>query len=132
MPCFMLQQRRFLQLVQRNARGGITVLDTETGAVADKSNGSPKILKAFFPPPESLHPAFVPFSIYSFLASVCSSIGGVLSTQSLLVAAGQISPSVSSGIGLAATINWVLKDGLGQLGGIIFAAKLGPKLDMDP
>ena len=50
---------------------------------------------------------------------VLSSAGGVLSMQSLLCAIGI---GASEALPLAATLNWVIKDGLGQLGGVIFAS----------
>lgn len=50
-------------------------------------------------------------------ASLCSSAIGVLSTQSLLYAMGLGAGSVP----LAAALNWIIKDGIGQIGGIVFA-----------
>ena len=47
-----------------------------------------------------------------------SSAGDVLSMQAMLSAIGVGSGSIP----LAATLNWILKDGLGQLGGVIFAS----------
>lgn len=88
------------------------------------------LFRAFIP--ERHHPNFVSFSLYSCLAAVCSSIGGVLSTQSLLIAASHIAPDVPSEISVAATLHWIVKDGLGQFGGILFATKFGTKLDTNP
>lgn len=51
-----------------------------------------------------------------------------MATQSLLYAVGVGQGSIP----LAATMNWVLKDGLGQLGGVIYAAFIGNKFDADP
>ncbi|EDQ93134.1 uncharacterized protein MONBRDRAFT_5446 [Monosiga brevicollis MX1] len=53
---------------------------------------------------------------------------GVLSMQALLYAAGLGAGSVP----LAAAINWVLKDGLGQLGGVLYGTLFGPRFDRDP
>jgi hypothetical protein len=52
-----------------------------------------------------------------------------LSVQSLLFAVG-----IGSGaaLPLAAAANWVLKDGLGQVGGILYAAILNTRFDADP
>ncbi len=48
--------------------------------------------------------------------------------QSLLYAVG-----VGAGaVPLAAALNWVLKDGLGQLGGVLYAALLNNRFDSDP
>lgn len=66
---------------------------------------------------------------------------GVLSTQSLLyiyfliynsfnrLAVGL---SASTAIPISGALNWVLKDGLGQLGGIVFAGLVNTHLDEDP
>ncbi|KAL3811267.1 hypothetical protein ACHAXA_003366 [Cyclostephanos tholiformis] len=46
----------------------------------------------------------------------------VLSTQALLVAVGVGTQSAAP---MAAALNWVMKDGVGQLGGVVFASQLG-------
>ena len=46
----------------------------------------------------------------------------VLSTQALLVAVGVGTQSAAP---MAAALNWVMKDGVGQLGGVLFASQLG-------
>lgn len=48
--------------------------------------------------------------------------------QALLYAVGVGAGSVP----LAAAINWILKDGLGQLGGVVYGAKYGDSFDVDP
>jgi Vitamin B6 photo-protection and homoeostasis len=47
--------------------------------------------------------------------------------QSLLCAIGI---GASEALPLAATLNWVIKDGLGQLGGVIFASVVSSCLDI--
>ena len=63
-----------------------------------------------------------------------SAAGGVLSTQSMLYLPS-LSLTVSFAIGMgagavpmAAALNWVLKDGLGQLGGMAFTAYQSPRI----
>ena len=42
-------------------------------------------------------------------------------------------PYVGSGsLPLAATLNWIIKDGLGQFGGILFASLVNNNFDADP
>ena len=53
----------------------------------------------------------------------------VLSTQSLLLAVGV---GASTALPAAAALNWVIKDGFGQLGGVIFASSMGNRFDADP
>lgn len=59
----------------------------------------------------------------------------VLSTQSLLIALGigSLATTASTSV-MAGGINWILKDGIGQLGGVLFASKLSSvrELDVNP
>ena len=69
-------------------------------------------------PPNPLNPAHPKSYVkLQMTASLCSSAIGVLSTQSLLYAMGLGAGSVP----LAAALNWIIKDGIGQIGGIVFA-----------
>jgi hypothetical protein len=78
--------------------------------------------------PDSVSPAYVPYVLWTSLGSAASSAAGVMSMQALLHAVG----AGSGAIPLAATIQWVLKDGLGQFGGMVFASMVSTKFDMDP
>ena len=53
----------------------------------------------------------------------------VLATQSMLMAIGL---GASSALPAAATLNWIIKDGFGQLGGVLFASFIGNRFDADP
>lgn len=57
-----------------------------------------------------------------------STISGIVATQSLLYAIGL---GVGS-IPMAAGLNWVIKDGLGDLGGILFVNSVNRKFDSNP
>lgn len=65
--------------------------------------------------PASVQPTFFTYCQWQFLHMATGSAAGVLSMQALLYAAGLGAGAVP----LAAAINWVLKDGLGQLGGVL-------------
>ena len=78
--------------------------------------------------PESVEKGYGKFVTFQFLASSCSSVLMVLSTQNLLMAVGL---TTGEALGLSATLNWVLKDGIGQFGGIIFASLLGKCQEFD-
>lgn len=78
--------------------------------------------------PHSVSAGYDKFMYGQMASAVVSSAGGVLSMQALLYAMGL----GSSSIPLAATLNWILKDGLGQLGGILFASLVNTKFDADP
>ena len=74
-------------------------------------------------------PGYESYAKISMVSSTFGTAASVLSTQALLTSLGVATQSV---IPLAATINWVLKDGLGQLGGILFASYVNTRFDADP
>ncbi len=78
--------------------------------------------------PNSVGPGYISFVQASMASTVFSSAGGVLSMQALLYAIGLGAGSIP----LAATINWILKDGLGQFGGVLFAGLVNNRFDSDP
>ena len=65
----------------------------------------------------------------TMISSTFGTAASVISTQALLASIG-----VSSGAALpiAATLNWILKDGVGQLGGVLFASSVNTRFDSDP
>lgn len=80
--------------------------------------------------PSSVKGKYLRYCIFASLGMGLSSAGGVLSTQSMLQDTGicnNYDDSFAMGLGagsipMAAALNWVLKDGLGQLGGMAFTA----------
>lgn len=95
-----------------------------------------KMLKYFLPTdyPHSVDKGYKEFVSYCFLANVCGSAAMVLSTQTLLLAVGVGSASSAP---MAGALNWVMKDGIGQLGGVLFASRItsnatGNTIDKDP
>lgn len=98
------------------------------------------IVKHFLPAqyPHSVANGYARFTVLAFSASVAGSAAMVLSTQTLLLAVGVVGQTsgITSGSAsiMAGALNWVLKDGIGQLGGVIFASKMGEmkKFDSDP
>ena len=79
--------------------------------------------------PSSVAPAYAHYAGWGMVGSVFASAGGVLGMQSLLLAVGVGAPGA---LPLAAALNWVLKDGLGQLGGVLYAALVSTRFDTDP
>jgi hypothetical protein len=71
--------------------------------------------------PESVQIGYAKYSMYAFLANSISTATMVLSTQQLLVAVGV---GTASAAPISATLNWIIKDGIGQFGGILFASKV--------
>jgi hypothetical protein len=72
--------------------------------------------------PHSVCPSYTQYASYCFAGSIAGSAAMVLSTQALLVAVGVGTQSAAP---MAAALNWVMKDGVGQLGVVIFASQLG-------
>jgi hypothetical protein len=72
--------------------------------------------------PHSVCPSYALYASYCFIGSIAGSSAMVLSTQALLIAVGVGTQSAAP---MAAALNWVMKDGVGQLGGVIFASQLG-------
>eukprot|EP01032_Pedospumella_encystans_P017642 gene17642-20096_t len=82
--------------------------------------------------PNSVRKGYSTFITGQIVSNTLSTAAGVLSMQSLLYAMGL---GMGFGLGtapLAATLNWVIKDGLGQLGGVIFASFVSNRFDADP
>jgi hypothetical protein len=68
--------------------------------------------------PGSVKPEYLTFQFYDSIQALCSYLRGMLCTQSLLVGMGVGDEAASA---LSATMMWTIKDGLGMLGGILFA-----------
>lgn len=78
--------------------------------------------------PSAVRPGYMAYSAWGGLGAACSSAAGVLSTQTLLYAVG-----LQAGvIPLSAALTWVIKDGLGQVGGIIFSSVVSTRFDRHP
>lgn len=86
-------------------------------------NGVKHFLPAQYP--HSVAPGYASYAAYSFGASVAGSAAMVLSTQTLLLAVGVVGSGPGQASVLAGALNWVLKDGVGQLGGVLYASFLG-------
>ncbi|KAG0197903.1 hypothetical protein BGX33_000246 [Mortierella sp. NVP41] len=105
--------------------------ETETDIDAAKHLLSPQTALAVFLPkgfPESVTPNYWPFAKWQFVHNVAGSVTAVISTQSLLFAMGLGAGSIP----MAAALNWIIKDGLGQLGGVVYASFVSDKFDSEP
>ncbi|XP_028560929.2 RUS family member 1 isoform X2 [Podarcis muralis] len=78
--------------------------------------------------PESVSSDYLAYQIWDTVQAFASSITGTLATQAVLkgVGVGDEASTVT-----AATVTWILKDGTGMLGRILFAWSKGSKLDCD-
>lgn len=84
--------------------------------------------KIFLPQgyPESVSKDYIAYQKWDTAQAFCSTITGILATQEVLRGVGVGDTTVTP---LAATITWVLKDGCGHLGKILFAYSHGTYLD---
>ncbi|XP_047136240.1 RUS family member 1 isoform X1 [Hydra vulgaris] len=78
--------------------------------------------------PESVSEDYLRYQLWDTLQAFCSSITGMLATQAMLKAYGVGDNTATV---TAATITWMLKDGAGMIGRILFAWKKGTQLDCD-
>lgn len=97
---------------------------------------SQEILSHFLPAkfPDSVDPGYTKFAGLCFTASIAGSAAMVLSTQTLLLAVGIVGTNTQQAGIMAGAFNWVMKDFVGQLGGVFFASQMGKSraFDADP
>jgi hypothetical protein len=74
-------------------------------------------------------PEYLRYAGWQALSAVTGTVTGTLALQALLQAVGA-SPAVA--VGLAASANWLIKDGIGLLGGVLFAGAMGTRFDAAP
>lgn len=81
-------------------------------------------MKIFLPRdfPYSVKEGYSGFSKYVFITNICLNVMNFISTQVLINSLG-LNISESSKYAFSAGLNWVIKDGIGQLGSIFFSAK---------
>lgn len=78
--------------------------------------------------PESVSKDYFSYQLWDTLQAFCSSLNGTLTTQAIMKGVG-VGDNTSTP--LAAAITWILKDGAGNIGRIIFAWSKGTSLDAD-
>ncbi|KAF0852724.1 conserved mitochondrial DUF647 domain-containing protein [Andalucia godoyi] len=80
--------------------------------------------------PKSVHASYASFHFWQAIETFTTSTSGVLCNQALLVSLGL---SASSGTAAAAVaIQWVLKDGLGEITKLFFTRRYAPSFDSHP
>lgn len=87
-----------------------------------------EIRHAFFPHRDEVYPDYWTYAKWRAVHRFFSSMNSVFATQSLLQAVGI---GAQRSLPAAATINWVLKDGLGRLGRLSVATQYGASFDAD-
>lgn len=141
-----LARKATLYTPSAETNGGWDVLKTRLGS-ADERLAVEKIenltvqpehhiIRHFLPAgyPDSVAPGYRNYALHNFAANSCGFAAMVLSTQALLLAVGVGSATAAP---MAGAMNWVLKDGIGELGAVLFASRLGSaatgsSIDTDP
>lgn len=106
--------------------------DNQPKSSALYKNLKKKLSLVFLPRdfPNSVKDGYDHFTKYSFFCGICYHIMSFLSTQALITSLNlQVTKTLSYSI--SAGMNWVLKDGFGQLGAIFFAAKYSNPIERD-
>uniref|UniRef100_U5ES86 Uncharacterized protein n=1 Tax=Corethrella appendiculata TaxID=1370023 RepID=U5ES86_9DIPT len=78
--------------------------------------------------PDSVSHDYLAYQKWDTVQAFCSTISGTLTTHSILKGVGVGSDQVNP---LSATVTWVLKDGTGHFGRILFAWWKGTELDLN-
>jgi hypothetical protein len=78
--------------------------------------------------PASVREGYLAFQTWDSVQGLCSYLRGVLSTQAILKGFGVGHESASA---LAATTQWVYRDGAGMVGGLVFAWAGAPWFDLN-
>ena len=107
------------------------VTPTQHQKESSKWNGAKNFIKSAFLPagyPESVSEDYLEYQTWDTVQAFCSSITGLLATQAVLKGYGVGNEKATVA---AATITWMLKDGMGMIGRILFTWMKGTQLDCD-
>ncbi|KAL1511713.1 hypothetical protein AB1Y20_005001 [Prymnesium parvum] len=86
-------------------------------------------LRAVFLPagyPDSVRPEYLRFQVFDTVQAACSYLRGILTTSALLRGAGVGETAASP---MAAAVAWVLRDGFGMFGSLVFSYAFGCGFD---
>ncbi|TPX33831.1 hypothetical protein SmJEL517_g03320 [Synchytrium microbalum] len=79
--------------------------------------------------PESVHPTYAKVHFWQFLETYVGSMVGVLCSEAMLTSLGVGAPAAAGG---AVAIQWVLKDGFGEIGKLFFIQRFAKSFDSHP
>lgn len=89
------------------------------------------VIRSVFLPagyPDSVRPEYLRFQFFDTLQAACSYLRSILTTSAILRGAGVGEDKASP---MAAAIAWVLRDGVGMFGSLVFSYFVGSKFDVD-
>ena len=120
----------------RLANGALVAAAADTAAPAAPARhtislaarASAEICSIFLPSgyPESVRPEYLRFQVYDTLQAACSYLRNILTTSAILRGAGVGADAASP---MAAAIAWVLRDGVGMFGSLVFSYAIGGGFD---
>ncbi|XP_022595067.1 RUS1 family protein C16orf58 homolog isoform X2 [Seriola dumerili] len=113
------------------ARDGVVERRRDGSKGESRGNSIVGVFKSVFLPqgyPESVSDDYLQYQFWDTVQAFSSSLSGTLATQASLrgVGVGNQEATVA-----AATVTWLLRDGTGMLGRILFAWRKGTKLDSE-
>ncbi|XP_034567244.1 RUS1 family protein C16orf58 homolog [Notolabrus celidotus] len=113
------------------AKDGVMERRRDGGEGESRANSIVGVFKSVFLPqgyPESVSNDYLQYQFWDTVQAFSSSLSGTLATQASLkgVGVGNQEATVA-----AATVTWLLRDGTGMLGRILFAWQKGTKLDSE-
>uniref|UniRef100_A0A3B4XXC0 RUS family member 1 n=1 Tax=Seriola lalandi dorsalis TaxID=1841481 RepID=A0A3B4XXC0_SERLL len=113
------------------ARDGVVERRRDGSEGESRGNSIVGVFKSVFLPqgyPESVSDDYLQYQFWDTVQAFSSSLSGTLATQASLrgVGVGNQEATVA-----AATVTWLLRDGTGMLGRILFAWRKGTKLDSE-
>ncbi|XP_040011996.1 RUS1 family protein C16orf58 homolog [Xiphias gladius] len=113
------------------AKGEVVERRRDCSEGESRGNSVVGVFKSVFLPqgyPESVSDDYLQYQFWDTVQAFCSSLTGTLATQASLkgVGVGNQEATVA-----AATVTWLLRDGTGMLGRILFAWRKGSKLDSE-
>ncbi|KAK4030186.1 hypothetical protein OUZ56_023163 [Daphnia magna] len=120
--------RQYVKLANEN---GVVCIDSNTSSSNTRFRGIKHLFSSVFLPqgyPSSVSDDYLEYQIWDTIQAFASSLSGSLSTRAVLEGVGVGS---STSTPLAATLMWLIKDGTGMVGRILFAWCNGTKLDAD-
>ncbi|XP_047427944.1 RUS1 family protein C16orf58 homolog [Mugil cephalus] len=132
-PCVVLATERYGSAESWKYLAKDGVMERRRDGAEGKSRGNSVVgvFKSVFLPqgyPESVSDDYLQYQFWDTVQAFSSSLSGTLATQASLkgVGVGNQEATVA-----AATVTWLLRDGTGMLGRILFAWRKGNKLDSE-
>jgi len=112
----------------RAGPNSVLVAERVSGTFAPRWRAGSALRAAFLPAgyPASVRPEYLAFQFYDTLQAACSYLRAILTTSAILRASGVGEGSASP---MAAAVAWVLRDGFGMCGSLIFASLVGSGFD---